>query len=137
MTKQYDLQNMTSDELRTLQTEANIQRLNKLEDDVNQLKNEQPIPFNIQRKLTQRRKGKVIEWLGGKDSPAYRKVSRKVFAEMENDYKDRFGIPRYDELPKKYRQDAFNYLARWEPCINTKIEIESLNNQLELIEQGS
>jgi len=108
------------------------EKVDVIEEDVAYLKEEQPIsPYPLMRMESLRRK-KVVAVLGGKSSNAYKKLSNKVFAEAGRDFKNKFGIPRYDMLPKKYEEQGLEYWGDWEPCTNTKLEIKELNSQISL-----
>lgn len=130
-----DLTRFSPKELAALSTQATNLRLEKLEDDVKYLKDEQPVHPNILQKLEKQRKKVVIDFLGGKGTKAYKELSRVVFSEAGRDFKENFGIPKYDLLAKKDSDSAFEYWEEWEPCTNTKMKIKQLNNQMELIEK--
>lgn len=53
-------------------------------------------------------KAKVLEVLGGYDSPAYNAMSKKVFAKMWGDFKRHFILPRSTELPKARLKKALS-----------------------------
>ncbi|HEM4030640.1 TPA: ORF6C domain-containing protein [Streptococcus suis] len=95
-----------------------------LAQDVDYLKNEQPIHPSTAQALLKKRKARVVNWLGGMESPAY---ADKVFREAEIDFKDHFNVSRYDMLPKKFEEQAFSYWMTWEPRTNTKMKIMELN----------
>jgi len=82
-----------------------------------------------ERKLQNKGNQIAIEFLGGKDSPAYRKVARKVFSELWRDFKNHFMIPRYAELPKKQFEEGLRFIGMWQPSTSLRIEIEQINNQ--------
>lgn len=117
----------------TLETQKQLKiEVSDIKDDVHQLKEEQPIaPYPLLRMDTAR-KHKVIEVLGGKKSNAYRQMSKRVFSEAGRDFKEFFGIPRYDMLPKKHAEQGLDYWNDWEPCTNTKMEIKEFNSQIAL-----
>lgn len=106
----------------------------RLAGDVDYLKNKQPIPPSVSMELEKKRKTRVVNALGGMDSPAYknRSFAGKVFRQAAKDFKEHFGIPRYDMLQVKDEQEAFAYWGTWEPSTNTKMEIKRLNGQAKL-----
>lgn len=117
----------------TLETQKQLKiEVSDIKEDVHQLKEEQPISPYPLLKMETARKRKVIEVLGGKASNAYSKISKRAFAEAGRDFKEFFGIPRYDMLPKKHEQKGLDYWLDWEPCANTKMEIKELNSQISL-----
>ena len=101
-------------------------------DDVHYLKNIQPVNPSVTKVLENKRRACVVKWLGGKDTPAYKEMSRQVFSEAGHDFKEMFNINRYDLLRKKDEETALGYWDSWEPSTNTKIKIYELNNQTTL-----
>lgn len=102
--------------------------------DLDYLKNRQPINPSVGMELEKLRKTRVINALGGMESPAYknRSFAGKVFRQAAKDFKEHFRIPRYDMLQVKDEQAAFDYWKLWEPSHNTKMEIKLLNGQTSL-----
>lgn len=102
----------------------------ELAQDVDYLKNEQPIHPSFAQALLKKRKARVVSCLGGIDSPAYadKIFAQSVFRQAEVDFKDHFNINRYDMLPKKFAEAALSYWMTWEPSTNTKMKILELNN---------
>lgn len=72
----------------------------------------------------------VINALGGKDSAAYREMSKKVFAECNRDVKDYFNVNSRCNIPRMKFDKAIEYIRGWIPCINTKTAIESCNGKM-------
>lgn len=106
-----------------------------LAQDVDYLKNEQPVNPSVCLALEKKRKQKVVEVLGGKDSQSYRdrNFAQSVFSQAAKDFKNYFRIPRYDLLRRKDEAEAFNYWEAWEPAANTKMEIRNRNGQISLV----
>lgn len=77
-------------------------------------------------------KHRVIEALGGIDSPAYAELSRKAFAQCWKAFKQYFIIPRYSDLPKVKKDDGIYFLQKWEPDTQLKIAIEKCNKQISM-----
>ncbi|HEL2436269.1 TPA: ORF6C domain-containing protein [Streptococcus suis] len=100
-----------------------------LAQDVDYLKNEQPIHPSLAQALLKKRKARVVACLGGMDSPAYadKVFAQSVFRQAEVDFKDHFNINRYDMLPKKFAEAALSYWMTWEPSTNTKMKILEMN----------
>lgn len=101
----------------------------ELAQDVDYLKNEQPIHPSFAQALLKKRKARVVAMLGGLESPAYadKAFAQSVFRQAEIDFKDHFNVSRYDMLPKKHEQAALAYWMTWEPSTNTKMKIMELN----------
>ncbi|OCX02249.1 antirepressor [Streptococcus dysgalactiae subsp. equisimilis] len=106
----------------------------ELAQDVDYLKNEQPIHPSFAQALLKKRKSRVVMWLGGMDSPAYsdKVFAQSVFREAEMDFKAHFNVSRYDMLPKKFEDAALSYWMTWEPSTNTKMKIADLNRSSQL-----
>ncbi|HFH9004160.1 TPA: ORF6C domain-containing protein [Streptococcus agalactiae] len=100
-----------------------------LAQDVDYLKNEQPIHPSFAQALLKKRKARIVSCLGGMDSPAYadKVFAQSVFRQAEVDFKDHFNINRYDMLPKKFAEAALSYWMTWEPSTNTKMKILEMN----------
>lgn len=123
---------MTTKELLLQATTEHELRIEKVESDVHKLINETPIRNHQQAAIERTRKKKVIDLLGGKNSNAYRAMSRKVFSEIGRDFKDHFHIPRYNELPQSRFEEGIEYLKSWRPSNNTQLLIDNENNQTTL-----
>ncbi|VHM00075.1 antirepressor - phage associated [Streptococcus pyogenes] len=110
------------------------QQQQELAQDVDYLKNEQPIHPSFAQALLKKRKSRVVMWLGGIDSPAYgdKVFAQSVFREAEMDFKAHFNVSRYDMLPKKFEDAALSYWMTWEPSTNTKMKIAGLNRSSQL-----
>ncbi len=72
----------------------------------------------------------VIEALGGKDSNAYQKIGKKVFAECNRDLKHYFNVNARNNVPKKKFDEAIEYAKNWKPCTNTEMSINEHNAQM-------
>lgn len=131
-----NLDNYSPAQLEALSNQLVNRRLSTLEKDVKYLKDEQPVHPSILQKLEKRRKAVVIDCLGGRGSKAYIELNRVVFSEAGRDFKENFGIPKYDLLAKKDTEAAFEYWDEWEPSTNTKMKIKAMNKQMELLQEA-
>lgn len=104
-------------------------RIEKVEKDVHTLIHETPIRNHQQVAIEKARKKVVLKALGGKKSNAYEELSRKVFSEIGRDFKDRFNVPRYNELPQSRYEEGLAYISRWRPSTNTQVLIDEANGQ--------
>ena len=77
----------------------------------------------------------VIDALGGKESNAYKKIGKKVFAECNRDLKHYFNVNACNNVPKKKFDEAVDYVKNWQPCTNTRIKIQDYNAQISLQEE--
>ena len=96
------------------------------------LENTMNIDYGQQRVLEKEVARVVIESLGGKDSNAYREVSKKVFAECNRDVKDYFHVNSRDNIPRLRFDDAVDYIRSWMSCSNTRILIKECNAQMNI-----
>ncbi|MFS0878059.1 ORF6C domain-containing protein [Solibacillus isronensis] len=131
--KQYKLQ-LPSDPI-TLALEAALEsrkQIQAVQTDVKYLKDTMRIDGVEQFQLNDAGKKKALAALGGKDTPAYNELSRKVFAELWRDFKKHFTVPRYSELPKMKYDEGMQFISIWEPNTSMKMEIQKLNGQRSL-----
>ena len=75
---------------------------------------------------------RVIDILGGKNSPAYKAIGRKVFAECNGDLKHYFHVNARANVPKRQYEEAIHYAEGWRPCTNTMMLINEHNAQLSI-----
>lgn len=112
-----------------IEQEAQNERFRSVSEDVKELKDTMRINGTQEFQIKNKANKKVVKVLGGKESPAYKKMSRKVFSRFWVAFNRHFTIPRYGELPKKKFNEALVFIDRWQPDTSTGMEIESLNNQ--------
>lgn len=101
-----------------------------IKEDVNMLKDTMRIDGVQEHKLQKHGRRKVVQVLGGKNAPAYKKLSRSIFQLFWNEFKDHFLIPRYNELPKKDYEEAIRFIDLWQPKTSERLKIDVINNQL-------
>lgn len=107
-------------------------RIEVVETDVKYLKDNMRINGAQEQRIRSNASGKVVECLGGKDSFAYKNISKKVFPLFWNEFKRHFEIPRYGELPKVRFDEALSFIKEWTPSTSLRFEIKALNNQQHL-----
>ena len=107
-------------------------RIEVVETDVKYLKDNMRINGPQEQRIGKNARGKIVECLGGKESSAYKNISRKVFSQFWNEFKSHFEIPRYGELPKVLFDEALNFIQEWMPSTSLRFEIKALNNQQHL-----
>lgn len=116
-------QPMTPEQMMRIQLgmiDGHEERISKLEQTMN-------IDYGQQRVIEKEVATVVINHLGGKDSPAYREMSRKVFAECNHDVKDYFHVNSRNNIPRLRFEDAIKYVRNWTPSTNTRMEIQDMN----------
>ena len=97
---------------------------------VTKLENTMNIDYGQQRVLEKEVAKVVIESLDGKDSNAYREVSKKVFSECNHDIKDYFHVNSRNNIPRLKFEEAIDYIRSWTPCSNTRMLIRDCNAQM-------
>ena len=107
----------------------NYKEIKSLQGDVSHLKNSMRIDGAQEFALNSQGKAKVLEVLGGYDSPAYKEFSKRVFAQLWRDFKNYFKLPRYSELPKSKFEEGVKFIGIWQPNTAVRIEIEFINNE--------
>lgn len=102
-------------------------KLVKMDERVTDLENNTTIDYGQQQALGDIVNRVVIEALGGKGSPAYREISKKVFAECNRDLKHYFNVNARNNVPKKRFDEAVEYVKNWKQCTNTRMSINCCN----------
>lgn len=100
------------------------------EDRITDLEQNMTIDYGQQMALGDTVSKVVIDALGGKESNAYKEISKKVFAECNRDLKHYFNVNARNNVPKKKFDEAVRYVKNWQPCTNTRIMIRDCNNQM-------
>ena len=117
---------MTPEEMMRVQ----LGMIDDVSDRVTKLENTMNIDYGQQRVLEKEVAAVVIESLGGKDSNAYREISKKVFAECNHDIKDYFHVNSRNNIPRLKFEEAIDYIRSWTPCSNTRMLIRDCNAQM-------
>ena len=117
---------MTPEEMMRVQ----LGMIDDVSDRVTKLENTMNIDYGQQRVLEKEVAAVVIESLGGKDSNAYREISKKVFAECNHDIKDYFRVNSRNNVPRLKFEEAVDYIRNWTPCSNTRMLIKQCNAQM-------
>ena len=125
-TGRYGFNPMTPEEMMRVQ----LGMIDDVSDRVTKLENTMNIDYGQQRVLEKEVAAVVIESLGGKDSNAYREISKKVFAECNHDIKDYFHVNSRNNIPRLRFEDAVDYIKNWTPCSNTRMLIKEYNAQM-------
>lgn len=106
--------------------------LDDVSDRVSKLENTMNIDYGQQKVLNGLVSARVIKILGGKNSNAYKEISRKVFAEINHDYKDYFNVNSRANTPRLKNEQAVEYIKNWMPSTNTMMLIKDCNAQINL-----
>lgn len=106
--------------------------IDDVSDRVTKLENTMNIDYGQQKTLNDLVSTTVIEIVGGKKSNAYKEVGKKVFAEINRDYKDYFNVNSRANTPRIKFDEAVEYVKNWTPCVNTLMLIRNCNAQLNI-----
>lgn len=106
------------------------QAIKEIKTDVDFLKGSMRIDSLQQQEIQLAASRSVVQALGGKDSVAYKDISRKVFSAFWNEFKQYFKVPRYGDIPKVRQDEALRFIQLWRPSTSLQMEIDSCNNQM-------
>lgn len=81
---------------------------------IENLENNMTIDYGQQQVLGETVNRTVISILGGKESNAYKEISKKVFAECNRDLKNYFLVNARNNVPKKRFEEALQYAKKLE-----------------------
>lgn len=108
--------------------------IDDVSDRVTKLENTMNIDYGQQHSLSELISSRVIELVGGKKSNAYREIGRKVFSEINHDYKDYFNVNSRANTPRLKYEEAVEYVKNWIPSTNTIMLIKYCNAQVTMPE---
>lgn len=134
-TGSYQIPQTPEEQLRLTMKVTNhlVGRVDKVEKDLQHIKDAAEVDEQQRYELLQARKARVMKACGGENSNYYReKKAKKVFAEFGRDFKKAFQIPRYDCLKRKLFDEAINFTKQWYPSFVLQREIQNVNAQLRL-----
>lgn len=97
---------------------------------IEKLENTMTIDYGQRKSISDLVASIVIAHLGGKESNAYKEISKKVFAECNRDIKNYFSVNARNNIPKLRFPEALEYVRNWHPCINTTMAIRDCNAQM-------
>lgn len=100
------------------------EKLEEMDKRITNVENTTTIVSHQQLTLSRIASATAIRVLGGKNSDAYRQLSKKVFSSMWHDYKEFFKIASYKDTLKTDYKRAIEYLENWKPDTNLTYEIE-------------
>lgn len=108
--------------------------IDDVSDRVTKLENTMNIDYGQQHSLSELISSRIIELVGGKKSNAYREIGRKVFSEINHDYKDYFNVNSRANTPRLKYEEAKEYVKKWIPSTNTMMMIKDCNAQVSFSE---
>ena len=107
------------------------QKLDEVEEKVDVLSNSMTRDYGQQEVINRIAKERMVQVLGGKDTPAYRELSKKVFSNLWKRYKQVFHVSSYKDTAKKDYEDAIKYIEEWEPSKEIGYMIAGANSQIQ------
>jgi Rha family phage regulatory protein len=113
-----------------------LEEQKKIKSRVEKLENNMTIDYAQQENLSTRAKAKIVQALGGKEAPAYSKLSKKAFSLFWRDYKRFMQVASYKDTPIKEIDRAFSFINKWEPTEELHFMILGVNSQMRIIEKG-
>lgn len=126
---------LTAIEQLKLQNEAILEvdkKVDEVIEEVKDLKNNTTISYGQQEVINRTAKEVVVHVLGGKDTPAYKELNKKVFSSFWKDYKRVMQVASYrDTLIKDYDK-ALDFIIAWRPSRDLELMIIGCNAQLEM-----
>lgn len=126
---------LTAIEQLKLQNEAILEvdkKVDEVIEEVKDLKNNTTISYGQQEVINRTAKEVVVHVLGGKDTPAYKELNKKVFSSFWKDYKRVMQVASYrDTLIKDYDK-ALDFIIAWHPNRDLELMIIGCNAQLEM-----
>lgn len=107
------------------------QKQQELEKKILNIEDKMTVNYELAENLRSAINIRVVELLGGKDSEAYKKLNKKLFAAFYRDIKRAFKVNSYKNLSVKNYDKAMEYIQNWEPKDEILIyAIQGLNTQL-------
>ncbi|MBP3930738.1 MAG: ORF6C domain-containing protein [Peptostreptococcaceae bacterium] len=106
-------------------------RIDEVEEKVEVLSNSMTIDYGQQEVINRVAKERMVQVLGGKDTPAYRELSKKVFSNLWKRYKQVFHVASYKDTAKKDYEEAIKYIEEWKPSKEIGYMIAGANSQIQ------
>lgn len=94
------------------------------------IENKMTIDYELAENLRNAISSRAVYLLGGKHTDAYKKLSKKLFAEFYRDLKTAFKVNSYKNIAQKNYDNALRYIENWKPSEMLVYAIQGLNGQL-------
>lgn len=107
------------------------QKTVEIDNRITKLENTMTIDYSQQECLNRCARARLIEILGGKDSKAYKELSKKIFSSLWNMYKLSFNVNSYKNTAKKDYDRALDFICSWEPSKEMQYMIIGANTQMQ------
>ena len=102
----------------------------EIEKRVTGIENKMTIDYELAENLRNAISSRAVYLLGGKYTEAYKKLSKKLFAEFYKGLKTSFKVNSYKNIAQKNYDDALKYIENWKPSEMLVYVIQGLNGQL-------
>ena len=102
----------------------------ELDKRVTGIENKMTIDYELAENLRNAISSRAVYLLGGKYTDAYKKLSKKLFAEFYKGLKTSFKVNSYKNIAQKNYDDALKYIENWKPSEMLVYAIQGLNGQL-------
>lgn len=102
----------------------------EIEKRVTGIENKMTIDYELAENLRNAISSRAVYLLGGKHTEAYKKLSKKLFAEFYRDLKTSFKVNSYKNIAQKNYDNALKYIENWKPSEMLVYAIQGLNGQL-------
>lgn len=97
---------------------------------IGSLENNMTIDYGQQEEIRSLVVKKVVETLGGKNTPAYKELAKKAFCSIWKDYKRIMNVNSYRNTPTIKYDYALRMLNAWKPDNELKLMIKGANTAL-------
>lgn len=113
------------------QTADVMDKLPQIESRMDRIENTTTIDYGQQRALKKAGSSRVVGFLGGRKSAAYKHsgIRSSAYSALWNDYQEYFGINSYNNTLKKDCERGLRYVASWTPPNNLLRQIEEVNGE--------
>lgn len=107
-------------------------RINKVEQDLEDFKNDMPLLGIELQRITWAKNHKVVPLLGGKKSEAYQDASlrSRVYRDVDKQLKREFGVNTYKAIKRNQCDLAISIINKYELPMVLQEEIDSVNSQM-------
>ena len=102
----------------------------EIEKRITGIENKMTIDYELAENLRNAISSRAVYLLGGKHTDAYKKLSKKLFAEFYRDLKTTFKVNSYKNIAQKNYDNALRYIENWKPSEMLVYAIQGLNGQL-------
>lgn len=112
------------------------ERTQKMETRLNKLENNMTIDYGQQLSIQNAGKARALQFLGGKESAAYRdkSIRQKAFSAIWKDVKEYFNVDSYKNIRATELDKAIEFIRGWSMSGRLCREVELINSQLQFSE---